>query len=80
LITRHDAAVSCAIFLGDGQILATGGSDKAIQFWDLANGRQLHAMPVEGRVFGLGYSRETSSLGAATLANNVPSVMHYGVP
>mmetsp|Transcript_26618 Transcript_26618/g.90971 ORF Transcript_26618/g.90971 Transcript_26618/m.90971 type:complete len:308 (-) Transcript_26618:79-1002(-) len=34
----HDSAVNCAAFLAGGQVLATGGYDRAVKLWDLRGG------------------------------------------
>ncbi len=38
---RHTQEVRCAAFSPDGSLLATGGNDRLIRVWDMANGYQL---------------------------------------
>jgi WD40 repeat protein len=81
ITTQHQAAVSRAMFLDDGRVLASGGSDSQVQFWDTATGSLLHALPVGGRVFGLGYNPRSGSLGVGTMGQrDVTNVVHYRLP
>ena len=80
VITQHKAAVGSVTILPGGRLLATGGSDSAVQFWGLTSGRQIHAMEVDGPVFGLGYSQNNKSLGVGTWTKKGPSVVHFSLP
>jgi hypothetical protein len=79
ILATHRAAIGCALLLNQGGILATGGSDAQVQFWEVTSGKRLHSIDVAGRVFGLGYSAETGSIGVATSTNGVINVVHYAV-
>lgn len=40
VLTGHSIAVLCAAFSPDGTVLATGGQDNTLRFWDTATGKQ----------------------------------------
>ena len=45
---RHTNEVTCAAFSPDGKLLATGGRDRLVRVWDMANGSQLLAYAKHG--------------------------------
>lgn len=55
---RHQSEVARARFSPDGKILATAGDVDTIRLWDVATGRQLHALTDTGRwnIYGLVFS------------------------
>jgi WD40 repeat protein len=45
ILEGHRAWVNCAVFLPDGQVLATTGNDGTLIFWDVTTWEQLETIP-----------------------------------
>jgi hypothetical protein len=56
--------VNCAAFSPDGGLLATGGEDSAIRFWDVATGKEVRTLPGRG-VHSLAFSADGTRLASA---------------
>src|SRR5437762_2745228 len=41
---RHESQVSCVAFSPDGKLLASGGFDNLIRFWDPATGKEVRRL------------------------------------
>jgi RNA polymerase sigma factor (sigma-70 family) len=52
-LTGHEGRLWTLAFSGDGQTLASGGSDKTIRFWDVATGKERHAPVRHSQSIGL---------------------------
>ena len=43
-IAAHSAAVNCVAFSPDGKVIASGGGDGLVKFWDVATGQELFTL------------------------------------
>jgi RNA polymerase sigma factor (sigma-70 family) len=79
-LTGDQLDVSCVAFSPDGKLLAAGDSieemtlpggaqmpDCAVRLWDAASGKELHRLPMQGRVGSVAFSRDGRILAAASL-------------
>lgn len=58
----HDGPITAIAFSPDGQLLATGGSDRSIQLWNLDQQEPLHTFPGRSLWFGSGHGDRIHSL------------------
>ncbi|MEV7591958.1 hypothetical protein AB0O42_16860 [Streptomyces sp. NPDC089922] len=68
-LTGHSDAVSALAFSPDGRILASGGADRTVRFWDTATGKQTRLTEHEDPVLNLAYSADGSTLVGITRAS-----------
>jgi WD40 repeat protein/class 3 adenylate cyclase len=61
----HDVDVNDVQFSPDGSMLATGGDDGALRFWDPENGSLLFEVAGEGGVFGPSFDGDGSLVAAS---------------
>jgi RNA polymerase sigma factor (sigma-70 family) len=53
---RHGSWVACTAFAPDGKLLASGGADRAVRFWEVATGKEIRRLDHEGAVCSLAFS------------------------
>jgi groucho len=58
----HDEGASCVDVFSDGSKLATGGLDRCVRVWDLAEDSEILQYPFEHKVFALGVSPTSNFL------------------
>lgn len=61
-LTGHNGPVTAIALSPDGQILASGSSDRQIKLWNLATGEMLHTFGGRSLWFGAGHRERISSL------------------
>jgi WD40 repeat protein/class 3 adenylate cyclase len=61
----HDVDVNDVQFSPDGSMLATGGDDGFLRFWDPETGRLISEVPGEESVFGPSFNRDGSLVAAS---------------
>ena len=64
-------AVQKVVFSPDGNQLATAGADEVVRVWDLDTGKQLAALPSQGRVEAVAFSPDGESLAVGSKAGIV---------
>ena len=62
LLQGHANRVMCLAISPSEEILASGGLDRTIRFWDLAKGKQMMAWPVPNTPTSLAYGADGSTL------------------
>ena len=65
-VKRLKMAVQAVVFSPDGKQLATAGNDKVVRVRDLDTGKQLAALPSQGRVEAVAFSPDGKSLAAGS--------------
>ena len=68
---RLQMAVQKVVFSPDGNQLATAGADEVVRVWDLDTGKQLAALPSQGRVEAVAFSPDGESLAVGSKAGIV---------
>src|SRR5688572_15130904 len=53
---RHGGSVQALAFAPDGNLLASGGTDKTIRLWDAATGKAVRTIRQEGWVYSLAFA------------------------
>jgi RNA polymerase sigma factor (sigma-70 family) len=62
---RHGHFPSCLAYAPDGKVVASGGRDRVLRFWDPASGKELRHFPIpEGQVCALAFSPDGKRLGS----------------
>ncbi|KAJ3636323.1 hypothetical protein Zmor_008756, partial [Zophobas morio] len=67
----HDEGASCVDVFSDGSKLATGGLDRCVRVWDLAEDSEILQYPFEHKVFALGVSPTSNFLAVGLKSNYV---------
>jgi WD40 repeat protein len=64
--TGHTDLVTCLAFAPDGSRLASGGNDKAVKVWDVADGQELLAIPHDLAISDILWSPDGRRVAAVT--------------
>jgi eukaryotic-like serine/threonine-protein kinase len=73
VMTGHNGAIPCAAFHPSGQLLATGGKDKEVRFWNSFTGQHIASIGLGEPVQTLAFSSDGRLLAAGCMGRvNVP--------
>lgn len=64
-VAQHAAPVRHAFFIRQMNLLATGGWDKTVKYWDLRQANPVHSQPMPERVFAMDVVDELMVVGTA---------------
>jgi WD40 repeat protein/tRNA A-37 threonylcarbamoyl transferase component Bud32/ribosomal protein S27E len=77
VMAGHDGAIPCAAFHPNGRLLATGGKDHEVRFWNSANGQQIASHNVGEPVQTLAFSGDGRLLAVGCMGK--PGVPHLSL-
>ena len=62
VLAGHNGGIPCSVFRPDGRLLATGGKDSEVRFWDTSTGQLVESMPTGEKVQTLAFSADGRQL------------------
>ena len=72
LLTGHGAPIASVAFSHDGQIIAGGGWNEIIRFWDAETGSLLHTLSAQEDIVSIAFSPDGKTLAGS----NVDGIIH----